>query len=78
MLTLPDPRASAFAIRQMKQRGYTGQITASVRYEEEVADLRDAGIDAAYVLYEEAGVGFADHVCKHMDHCHLQAEGLTS
>lgn len=78
MLTLPDPKASTFAIRQMKERGYQGQITASVRYEDEAAVLKEAGIDAAYVLYEEAGVGFADHVCRHMDHCELQEAGLTS
>ena len=34
--------------------------------------LKDAGIDAAYNLYEEAGVGFADHVCEHMDYCKLK------
>jgi predicted Kef-type K+ transport protein len=78
MLTLPDPKASAFAIKQLKKRGYEGQITASVRYEDEVTELKAAGIDAAYVLYEEAGVGFADHVCNHMDHCYLQEAGLTS
>jgi predicted Kef-type K+ transport protein len=78
MLALPDPKASAFAIRQMKASGYPGQITASVRYEDEVAVLKQAGINAAYVLYEEAGVGFADHVCKHMDRCYLQDAGLTS
>lgn len=78
MLALPDPKASAFAIRQMKERGFTGQITASVRYDDEAAELRRAGIDAAYVIYKEAGVGFADHVCRHMDHCHLQDAGLTS
>jgi predicted Kef-type K+ transport protein len=78
MLALPDPKASVFAIDQLKKRGYAGQITASVRYEDEVSELKQAGIDAAYVLYEEAGVGFADHVCQHMDHCHLQEAGLTS
>lgn len=78
MLALPDPKASAFAIRQMKERGYSGLITASVRYEDEVALLKQVGIDAAYVLYEEAGVGFANHACKHMDHCYLQDTGLTS
>ena len=77
MLTLPDPKASTFAIRQMKERGYSGQITASVRYEDEATMLKQAGIDAAYVIYEEAGVGFADHVCRHMDHRHLQDAGLT-
>ena len=77
MLTLPDPKASKFAILQMKERGYSGQITASVRYEDEATMLKQAGIDAAYVIYEEAGVGFADHVCRHMDHHHLQDTGLT-
>ena len=78
MLTLPDPKASVFAIRQMKERGFAGQITASVRYDDEAAELKEAGIDAAYVIYEEAGVGFADHVCRHMDRCDLHEAGLTS
>jgi len=72
MLALPDPRTSIFSIQQMKERGYRGQITASVRYEDEMQLLKDAGIDAVYNLYEEAGVGFADHVCEHMDYCKLK------
>jgi hypothetical protein len=72
MLALPDPSASAFAIRQMKERGYPGQITASVRYDDEAAGLKAEGIDAAYVIYEEAGVGFADHVCRLMVRRDLQ------
>jgi glutathione-regulated potassium-efflux system ancillary protein KefC len=78
MLALPDPKASIFAIRQMAQRGYQGQITASVRYEDEIRILKQEGIDAAYSLYEEAGVGFADHVCAHMDYCKLKDAGLNS
>ena len=76
MLALPDPNTSIFAIRQMAQRGYRGQITASVRYEDEIPILKAEGIDAAYSLYEEAGVGFADHVCAHMDYCKLKDAGL--
>jgi Trk K+ transport system NAD-binding subunit len=72
MLALPDPKTSIFSIQQMKERGYKGQITASVRYEDEMHLLKDAGIDAVYNLYEEAGVGFADHVCEHMDYCRLK------
>ena len=75
MLTLPDPRTSIFAIHQMKKKGYKGQITASVRYEDERPLLKDEGIDAAYSLYEEAGTGFADHVCEHMDYCKLKENG---
>jgi len=78
MLALPDPKASIFAIRQMAQRGYQGQITASVRYEDEIPILKEVGINAAYSLYEEAGVGFADHVCAHMDYCNLKDAGLKS
>jgi hypothetical protein len=62
----------------MRRRGYQGQITASVRYEDEIPVLEQEGIDAAYSLYEEAGVGFADHVCAHMDYCRLKDAGLTS
>jgi predicted Kef-type K+ transport protein len=69
MLALPDPGTSIFSIQQIKASGYKGQITASVRYEDQMQLLKDAGIDAAYNLYEEAGVGFADHVCEHMDYC---------
>ena len=72
MLALPDPRTSIFSIQQMKERGYKGQITASVRHEDEIHLLKDVGIDAVYSLYEEAGVGFADHVCEHMDYCKLK------
>jgi len=72
MLALPDPRTNIFSIKQLKERGYSGQITASVRYEDEMQLLKNAGIDAVYNLYEEAGVGFADHVCEHMDYCRLK------
>lgn len=72
MLALPDPKTSIFSIHQMKQKGYKGQITASVRYTDEIRLLEKEGIDAVYSLYEEAGVGFADHVCNHFDYCALK------
>ncbi|MDY6839617.1 MAG: cation:proton antiporter family protein [Thermodesulfobacteriota bacterium] len=78
MLALPEVSANTFAIRQMRRRGYQGQITASVRYEDEIYVLKQEGIDAAYSLFEEAGVGFADHVCDHMDYCKLKEARPTS
>ena len=75
MLTLPDPKASSFAINQLRSRGFKGQVTASVRHEDEISILRAAGIDAAYVLYEEAGVGFADHACRHTNQCPVADQG---
>jgi hypothetical protein len=72
MLAIPDPNTAIFAINQMKKNGYKGQITASVRYIDEIPLLEKEGINAVYSLYEEAGVGFADHVCKHMNYCELK------
>jgi len=69
MLSLPDPKTSVFAIRQMQANGYRGQIAASVRYEDEIETIKAEGVEAVYSFYEEAGVGFSDHVCKHMDTC---------
>ncbi|MBN1627289.1 MAG: cation:proton antiporter [Deltaproteobacteria bacterium] len=78
MLALSDINASIFAIQQMKHRGYQGQIVASVRYEDEIDILKQEGVDAAYSLYEEAGVGFADHVCAYTDYCKLQEADFGS
>jgi Trk K+ transport system NAD-binding subunit len=75
MLALPDLKTSRFAVQQLKRLGFHGRIAASVRYEDEIAVLRDAGIDAAYSLYEEAGVGFADHVCSELGYCRIDQKG---
>lgn len=74
MLALPNPKTSRFAVEQLKGLGFYGRIAASVRYEDEIAVLQEAGIDAAYSLYEEAGVGFADHVCSELGHCRLRQD----
>jgi hypothetical protein len=78
MLALPDPQTSRFAVQQLQKLGFQGRIAASVRYEDEIAVLQEAGIDAAYSLYEEAGVGFADHVCSEIGYCRLHQKGTKS
>jgi predicted Kef-type K+ transport protein len=72
MLSLPDLKTSVFAIRQMQANGFRGQIAVSVRYEDEIDIIKAEGIEAVYSLYEEAGVGFSDHVCKQMKYCKLE------
>ena len=74
MLALPEQSAAVFAVRQMRQRGFQGEITASVRYNEDIKILIEEGINAAYSLYEEAGVGFADHVCAKAGYCEISSE----
>jgi len=74
MLALPDPKTSQFAIQQLQKLGFKGRIAASVRYEDEITVLQEEGIDAAYNLYEEAGVGFAEHVCSELGYCRLNQD----
>ena len=38
-------------------------IAATARYEDEVEQLKDAGVDHVFNIFGEAGAGFADHVC---------------
>lgn len=78
MMALPNPDTSLFAIRQMLHRGYQGHITVSVRYEDEKAGLIQEGIPAVYSLYEEAGVGFADHACVRLDACSNKSPASAS
>ncbi|WP_455234789.1 NAD-binding protein [Thiogranum longum] len=63
MLAMPNFSENLFAARQLRDIGYTGKLAAIARYPDEVEQLRQAGVDAAFNLYAEAGAGFADHVC---------------
>jgi glutathione-regulated potassium-efflux system ancillary protein KefC len=60
----------------LQKLGFKGRIAASVRYEDEIVVLQEAGIDAAYSLYEEAGVGFVDHVCSELGYCRLRQKEI--
>jgi len=66
LLTMPNKHENLFAIQQLKSLGYTGKVAAIAKYTDEIETLKQAGVDAAYNLYAEAGSGFADHVCKEL------------
>ncbi len=61
MLAMPKVTTNLRAIDHLKELGYQGQIVATARYPDEIKILRDAGADAVFNIYAEAGVGFADH-----------------
>jgi voltage-gated potassium channel Kch len=67
MLTMPNHTANVLAIGQMRRRGYSGLIAATAKYPDEVQELKEAGAEAAFNIYAEAGVGFAEHVCERLD-----------
>ncbi|MEE4186114.1 MAG: cation:proton antiporter family protein [Gammaproteobacteria bacterium] len=62
MLALPTNQDMLTATRQLRLVGYTGNLGAVSRYDDERERLEEAGVDAAYNYYAEAGTGFADHI----------------
>ncbi|HTT08809.1 MAG TPA: cation:proton antiporter family protein [Gammaproteobacteria bacterium] len=62
LLTMPDPQANEIAARQLRRRNYHGLISAASRYPDEREPALAAGVDMDFNVYDEAGVGFAEHV----------------
>jgi predicted Kef-type K+ transport protein len=59
LLVMPDHSAQVAAIKQTRKYGFKGKIAASARYPDELQQLHDLGVDAAFNIYAEAGTGFA-------------------
>jgi glutathione-regulated potassium-efflux system ancillary protein KefC len=72
MLCMGDFHSNKNTINQLKNIGYTGMIAATAKYDDEVELLKRMGVNLAYNLYSEAGVGFANHVCEKL--CSIKKE----
>jgi voltage-gated potassium channel Kch len=62
MLALPKHVSNLHIARQMIEKGYQGVLAATAHFDDQVEELRQAGVHAAYNFYNEAGLGFAEHV----------------
>jgi glutathione-regulated potassium-efflux system ancillary protein KefC len=62
MLALPNLDASLSALEQLQAIEFPGRIAATARYPDENEVLLQAGADAVFNIYAEAGTGFADHI----------------
>ena len=62
MLALPNLEASLHALTQLREISFDGRIAATARYPDEDERLHEAGVNAVFNIYTEAGTGFADHV----------------
>lgn len=60
LLALPSIEDAVNITRQLKNAGYTGQIAAIARYEDEVDFLLQHGVDKVFNFFTEAGLGFAE------------------
>jgi predicted Kef-type K+ transport protein len=59
VLTMPEMEAKLMATRQLRRRGFTGLISATVYFAEDVGPLSEAGADLVYDYHDSIGVGLA-------------------
>jgi predicted Kef-type K+ transport protein len=67
MLAMPDHAANMQAIKELTAIQFDGVIAATAQFDDQVDELKQAGVQAAYNFYAEAGYGFAEHVCQVQD-----------
>lgn len=62
VLAMPKHSSNIHAAKTLKRHHFEGVVTATGKFDDEVRQLRELGLDTAFNLYSEAGAGFADHV----------------
>ncbi|MBD1575871.1 MULTISPECIES: cation:proton antiporter family protein [Vibrio] len=67
LLAMPHHQGNKFALEQLKSRNFQGQTAAIAEYPDQVTEFCENGVDAAFNIYNEAGAGFARHVCDELD-----------
>lgn len=66
ILAMPHHSGNLYAIDKLRSHGFHGKIAAIVRFEDDIASLREQGVDAVFNVYDEAGSGFARHVIRQL------------
>lgn len=67
LLAMPHHQGNQFALEQLNNRHYTGKTAAIAEYHDQMDSLVELGVDAAFNIYSEAGLGFARHVCEKLE-----------
>ena len=67
MLTLPSHTANMAAAERLQQMGYNGRIAATSKFPDEEQALKAIGVDLAFNIYSEAGLGFASNLRQMVD-----------
>jgi predicted Kef-type K+ transport protein len=67
MLTLPSHTANMAAAKRLQQMGFKGRIAATSKFPDEEQALKDIGVDLAFNIYSEAGLGFASSLRQMVD-----------
>jgi len=61
LLAMSQHAANLSAARQIRAKGFTDLMAATVRFDDEIPELVQVGVDAVFHFYNEAGLGFASH-----------------
>lgn len=64
VLAMPKHTVNLNAVETLRRLDYQGVVAATAKFDDEVRELRERGIDTAFNLYTEAGTGFAHHVSR--------------
>ena len=67
LLAMPGHTANMTAVVQLTEMKFAGSIAATAKFDDEIEELKEAGVHAVFNLYAEAGYGFAEHVCEAID-----------
>ncbi len=62
VLAMPKHIANVHAAEALKRHDFQGVVASTGKFDDEVKQLRELGLDTAFNLYNEAGSGFANHV----------------
>ncbi|ULE34691.1 cation:proton antiporter family protein [Mycobacterium sp. IDR2000157661] len=62
VLAMPRHGANVTALECLRESGFSGQVAAVARYNDEVEWARDHGVDIAFNVYAGAGLELADQV----------------
>ena len=66
LFTIPNHSASMQAISEIKKTGYKGLISAIAMFDDQVEELKEAGVQVAYNYSAEVGYGISHHVAEVM------------
>ncbi len=65
-LAMPNFEANLYAAKRIHETYPEIAIAAIVAFDDQVEELRNAGVTMVFNVHKEAGTGFADHVCAQM------------
>lgn len=66
MFTMPSLSEMIDAVQQLRIAGYTGNVAAVAKYEDEREEMKAAGANVVFNYYAEAGAGFAEHALSNL------------